>query len=178
MSKPDFFCVDGRRHADVPYHYRECGLDNIFLLNGFDFEYHDGDRYISVHNADELWKAIGLHLVEKQKTLSPKEVRFLRNHMRLTQAELAQMLRVDDQTVARWEKGKSKLPGPADLALRAAFLGSNVAQPEGSAILNRWLDLVANLIGRDQVNDLRLTFQRDEAAWTEGERPRLAANMR
>jgi hypothetical protein len=77
------------------------------------------------------WFASG----NSRKNLNPKETRFLRIQMGKTQPEIANLLRVDDQTVARWEKKKCKIPGPADLILRALFLSSDVAQPEGGEIL-------------------------------------------
>ena len=80
----------------------------------------DGEEHITIHNLDGLWKTIGLHIVLRQKTLAPQEVGFLRQQMDLTQAELAKMLRVTDQTVARWEKGDTAVNGTADFALRAA----------------------------------------------------------
>ena len=48
--------------------------------------------------------------------------------MELRQADLAQDLRVTEQTVANYEKGKTE-PGPADLALRFLYL-SHVAEDE------------------------------------------------
>src|SRR5260370_24035855 len=111
MTKPKLFVHGRRDHAATPYHYKECGLDNIYLMNGFSIEEVDGENYVSIENVDALWKVIGLNLVTKQKTFSPSEIRFLRGQMDLTQAELASYLRVDDQTVARWEKSKCSLPG-------------------------------------------------------------------
>lgn len=169
MSKPEHFFLGGREIDPVPYHYRECGLDNIYLLNGFTRDEYDGEEYISVHNVDGLWKAISLNLVVRQKTLSPKEIRFLRGQMDLTQAELASKLRVDDQTVARWEKGKSKLPGPADVALRTTFLASPIAQPEGYELLKHWPDMVTDLVSKDQMEDDCFIFEREDEEWTERE---------
>jgi transcriptional regulator with XRE-family HTH domain len=97
--------------------------------------------------------------------ISPKEIRFLRGLMDKTQSELATMLRVDDQTVARWEKGKARLPGPADLALRALFLASEKAQPEGTPILRKWLELISDLIERDQMAADDLLFSRSKKGW-------------
>jgi DNA-binding transcriptional regulator YiaG len=118
MKREHFFCGEDAP-APKPYHYKECGLDNIYLMNGYLIEDVDGEEYVSVDSVDELWKAIGLNLVTSQKILSPKEVRFLRSQMEKTQSEVASLLRVDDQTVARWEKGKVRLSGTADIALRA-----------------------------------------------------------
>ncbi|MEO5756819.1 MAG: helix-turn-helix domain-containing protein [Mesorhizobium sp.] len=146
--KETFFCGDSAI-ASRPYHYKECGLDNVYLMNGYETEVVDGEEYVSIHAVDELWKAIGLNLVTRKKTLSPKEIRFLRGHMDKTQAEVASLLRVDDQTVARWEKGKVRLSGGADVAFRTLFLGSQVAQPEGVEILSKWIETIRRLIEQD-----------------------------
>jgi transcriptional regulator with XRE-family HTH domain len=42
--------------------------------------------------------------------------------MDLTQSELGQWMGQSSQQVARWEKGQSAIPGPADRLLRAIFL--------------------------------------------------------
>jgi putative transcriptional regulator len=75
----------------------------LYLLNGFNLEQYDGEDYVSIDHVESLWNAIGLHLVQCRKVLSPKELRFLRAQMGYTQSELAGLLRVDDQTIARWE---------------------------------------------------------------------------
>lgn len=101
-----------------PLRYLDCGLDDVYLLSGYDrvsTPYGDG---ITVKNADELHRAIGLYLVTERKILTGKEIRFLRKQMALTQAELGRRLRLSDQQVARWEKGQSDLSGPADFLLR------------------------------------------------------------
>jgi DNA-binding transcriptional regulator YiaG len=148
MKLEKFLCGEAAP-APKPYHYKECGLDNIYLMNGYSIEEVDGEEYVSVDSVDELWKAIGLNLVTSKKILSPKEIRFLRGQMDKTQAEVASLLRVDDQTVARWEKGKVGLSGTADIALRALFLASRVAQPEGATILSQWLETLRKLVERD-----------------------------
>ena len=162
MTRHELFAVGSRHPALMPYHYKECGLDNIYLANGFTIEDMDGDDYVSIENVDGLWKAIGLNLVRDQKTFAPKEIRFLRTQMEMTQAELALLLRVDDQTVARWEKQKCKIPGPADLALRVLFLSSTIAQPEGGELLKHLHEAVRAIVEKDDtaVDDL-LFVQRD-----------------
>ena len=113
MTTPELYAIGQDAKASKPYHYTECGLDNIYLLDGFDVEEMDGEKYVSITDVDGLWKAIGLNLVANRKTFSPEEIRFIRTQMSKTQAELAALLRVDDQTVARRVgKRKCKLPGP------------------------------------------------------------------
>lgn len=164
-AKEHYVLVD-RPTADRPYHYKECGLDNVYLSNGFELVEEDGELLVSIENVDGLWKAIGLNLITSQKVLSSREIRFLRGQMQMTQAELAAKLRVDDQTYARWEKGRSQLPGPADVALRACFLACDVAQPEGGEILDKWLELLNDLIDRDQPLKDGVLFDCVNSTWS------------
>jgi DNA-binding transcriptional regulator YiaG len=128
----------GNRKPDgKPLHYTACGLDDVYLVNGFSREQIDGEDAVTIIDMDGLWKTIGFRLVTGRKALAPKEVRFLRHHMDLTQAELGAKLRVSDQTIARWEKGETPVPGPEDLLLRVWFLACERAQPEGGKMLDR-----------------------------------------
>jgi DNA-binding transcriptional regulator YiaG len=121
---PDRFYLAGKEVVTAPYRYRACGLDGMFLLNGYVIEEHDGEVHVAISDIDGLHKTIGRHLVRHRKALSPKEVRFLRNTLDLTQAELAARLGNTSQSVARWEKGECEMPGAAEKLLRAIFLVS------------------------------------------------------
>ena len=121
MTREDF-CLVGEEVRTEPLQYRSCGLDGIYLLNGYSVENHDGERHVSVTKMEELHQAIGLHLVTRRKGLAPKEIRFLRDTMGLTQAELAARLGNDQQSVARWEKGNCEAPGASEKLLRLVFL--------------------------------------------------------
>ncbi len=116
------YAIKGRRKAAKPYHYTECGLDDVYLLNGYkrhQTPYGDG---VTVDNADGLYKAIAEYICFNKATLNGKEIRFLRKLLDLTQAELAVWLACDQQTVARWEKGRTTIPGPADRLMRTLYL--------------------------------------------------------
>lgn len=146
---PDTFEIAGQAHEIEPHYYPQCGLD-IYLMNGFKREILDGEETITIENLDGLWTAIGLYLVSKKKMLQPKEIKFLRHHMDLTQAELARILRTTDQTIARWEKGHVSLDGPADVALRTAFLMSPAAQPDGRKLATQWLSVMKDLTDSEE----------------------------
>lgn len=165
MSNREQFKIGDREHAPKPYHYTECGLSNIYLLNGFQFEDHEGEQYVSVEDIDGLWKAIGLNIVSGKKLIAGEEVRFLRQQMNFTQAELAARLRVDDQTVARWEKGKSHFPGPADVALRVLYLASKSSQPEGRELLSDLMTAINELVEQDTPPEDKVIFQWDSCEW-------------
>jgi DNA-binding transcriptional regulator YiaG len=80
------------------------------------------DGAVRIKDGQQLLQAIGLYLVTAKKTLSPKELRFLRRAMDDTQDSLAEVLGVSDQSVARWEKGRVEIPSPADFLIRMLYL--------------------------------------------------------
>lgn len=107
--------------------YRGAGLEGVYLCNGFKREEIDGEWFTHVEDIDGLHNAIALHLVAQEARLTGPEFRFIRHTMDKTQAEIAQAMSVDDQTIARWEKGKThEVPGPADKMLRIMFVASFV----------------------------------------------------
>lgn len=175
MTKIQLFKPDGREPGCDPLHYTACGLDDVYLVNGFSREVVDGEEYITVEDMDSLWKAIGLTLVTTKKVLAPKELRFLRDHMNLTQAELSVKLRVSDQTVARWEKGESQIPGPADLMIRVWFLACERAQPEGNRILDDLAKHLNRIIKQDEVEPRPVVFKHRARKWSEDKHQLQAA---
>lgn len=98
MSKEHFYRPD-EALCDTPIPYRACGLDGIWLCNGYEIEEIGGERFTRVKDLEGLHSAIALHLVENRKTLAPKEIRFIRTAMNKTQAEIARMVGVN----AEWE---------------------------------------------------------------------------
>ncbi len=158
-----FVHSDGGHAAEGQlYHYTRCGLPNVYLLNGFDAESDEiGERFVSVKDVAGLHHAIGLHLVSNRKSLSPAEIRFLRRTMDLTQSELGRKLGQSDQTVARWEKGKTEIPGPADRLLRLMFLDALDAHLEGKHVLE-FLDEIDRL---DTSPSEVLEFCRENQEW-------------
>jgi chromosomal replication initiator protein len=167
LTKPSF--AKGEQLDHEPLHYTACGLNEVYLLNGFMTEIVDGEEHVSIEDLDGLWKSIGLHLVTARKSLAPNEIRFLRHHMGLTQAELATKLRVSDQTVARWEKGQTD-PGPADIAVRIQFLASRIAQPEGEQFLLKIVNILDELIQCDDGEPKPVAFERGKKKWKKSSR--------
>ena len=162
----DFF-----RHAGdgfvpgEPFHYRRCGLDNIYLLNGYEEELEDGESYVSVLDVDGLHQAIGLHLVMYRKSLAPKEIRFLRRTLNLTQAEMGRMIGQSDQQIARWEKGENHINGPADRLLRLVFIYTLLRETDRPDVPASFLEKLAEL---DTFPEGKVEFCRDpDGDWKE-----------
>ena len=120
------------------HHYRLSGLDYVYLVNGFtrhETEYGPG---IAFDDLDGLHRAIGEDIITHRAHLSGAEVRFLRKEMDLSQGGLAVGLGVDAQTVARWEKGQTDVPGPADRLIRVLYREHVGGSPEIGASSTRW----------------------------------------
>lgn len=103
------------------YHYTECGLDNIYLINGFEEEATSQGPTIAIRNIDSLHQAISEFLCGQSRELRGEEIRFLRREMLLSQRNLAQLFDVQDRTVSRWEAGKTVMSKSADTLLRLLY---------------------------------------------------------
>ena len=106
---------------DERYHYLECGLDDVYLMNGYERFQSDRGTSIAISDIDILHRAIGEHLCRKRKDLNGKEVRFLRREMLMSQATLAHLLDVGEQTIHRWEMGKNNMPKAAEALVRLLY---------------------------------------------------------
>lgn len=106
------------------YRYRECGLDFVYLANGYEIHETDYGTGVAIEAADSLDRAIAAALLRSTKRLSGQCVRFLRSQMDLTQKELADRVGTRRVTVARWEaKPHTPIPGAADRVLRVVYAG-------------------------------------------------------
>lgn len=142
----------------VPLHYTACGLDDVYLVSGYEVEKTSEGEGISIKKMEQLHKAIGRSLVEEKKVLSGKELRFLRNQMDLSQAELGALVGLTSQSVARWEKGENEISGAADVLLRLLFL-----EHAGGTLNMR--DLVKKLNEIDSSIDEKFFFEKTSQGW-------------
>lgn len=149
--------------CDEPLLYRGCGLDGIYLCNGYEIEDIDGEKYTHIIDSEELHKVIALNIAAHRKTLTPAELKFIRVAMDKTQSELGKALGVSSQTVARWEKGQSELPGPADRMLRVLMMVTMLPDDELAQLVR---DLSEVLDEIDESVVVPLQFRHDEQ-WRE-----------
>jgi DNA-binding transcriptional regulator YiaG len=141
------------------YHYRESGLDNIYLENGYRQRQTAYGEGISIIDTEGLHKAIAQDLIHAQQPLNGAELRFLRLEMETTQKDLAAMLGAMEQTLRLWEKkGKKALPGTADRLLRALY--SDYAG--GKTPVRRMLKRLADVHARARV---RICFRETNKRW-------------
>ena len=140
------------------YHYRECGLDNVHLLNGFGVEETTYGEVVTIHDIDGLHRAIGTHLVRERKDLTGAELRFLRRELGMSQKTLGEFLNKSDQTVARWEKGTTKIDGSAERLLRVLYQ----LQAGGNRKIKSLLQRLAEL---DNLAEEQISFEDTENGW-------------
>ncbi|WP_424947876.1 transcriptional regulator [Candidatus Spongiihabitans sp.] len=105
------------------HHYATCGLDSVYLVNGFEHHETGYGHGVSVHDLDGLHRAIGLHVVNLKRGLTGKEFRFLRVELDRSQKSLGDLLKKTDQAVAIWEK-RNKVPREVDIILRNLYMES------------------------------------------------------
>jgi putative transcriptional regulator len=99
-------------------HYTGCGLDNIYLMNGWSV---DETGALHIQNMRDLHKVIGQSLVFLNRKLKGKEIRYVRHYLDLSQKSFGERIGVDYQSVLRWETGKGKITKPVDRFLKALF---------------------------------------------------------
>lgn len=159
------FVRPGEELCKEPLHYKDCGLDNIYLKNGFSWEEEDGEKFLTVTDIDGLHRAIGLHIVLTRKAPSGKEMRFLRNELNMSQADLARLLSVSDQSVARWEKGQCEANGAAVFSLRLIYLLSLVPAGEREKLMDSLLERLEKLSASDETSDAIVLSYKGQRWW-------------
>jgi DNA-binding transcriptional regulator YiaG len=142
------------------YHYKESGLDNIFLVNGYRRHRTRYGEGFSIADTAGLHTAIGRWLINSPKPLNGAGLRFLRLEMEITQRNLAALVGTTEQSLRLWEKHRKKvLPGSADRLVRAIY-----SEYIGSAnSVRRMLDRLAEL---DEMPTIRRTnFCHWDSGW-------------
>lgn len=124
------------------HHYTRCGLDYVWLVNGFERVETPQGTGTRIHDIDGLQRAIADRVISAPRRLRGQEVRFLRSMLDVSQDGLARALGQTRASVARWEAAREKaIPGASDRALRLFY----AAQAEGSDATKRLSDLLKEL---------------------------------
>jgi putative transcriptional regulator len=104
------------------YHYLGCGLPDVYLSNGYDLVETPYGKGVTIHDLEGLHDAIGTIIVTNPGGITNHEFKFLRIELGLSQSTLAGLLGCDEQTIARWEKGKTReINGAAERILKRVY---------------------------------------------------------
>jgi len=145
------------------YPYAECGLDYVYLVNGFKFvKTADGESAVVIDDVSGLHKAIREDLVAAARPLSNKEFRFLRREMDVSQRQLATVVGVDEQTISMWERGNSPIQRSAELLLRAWVREYDTGKPAVREMTERFNALDRELYDLEK----RQEFSHSGSSWT------------
>lgn len=143
------------------YHYTGCGLDYVYLANGYTIRETVHGKGFSVQDARGLHNAIAVRIVSRHQPITGQEVRFLRAQMGLSQSGLGKILGVSRAAVARWEgKPKDAIPATADRALRM-FYALKIA---GNKVAKRIVDLLGQI---DDLEYQMAVFEETDRGWEE-----------
>ena len=141
------------------YQYSECGLDYVYLVGGFEIQPSAYGDQLAISNQKGLHRAIWKYLITRKKELTGREVRFLRHEMDMSQPTLAKLLGVTEQTVHKWEMGKTaQVPETASRMIRVIYGESIGEKSPVRQVLRKISDLENEL-------DELVTFIEKEQAW-------------
>lgn len=122
--------------------YNDCGLRNIWLKNGYQYEEIEGHgKCLEIDDINGLHRSIAHHLVNYRKRLSGAEIRFLRVEMGLSQKRLADCLGVDEQTISLWERSKRRPTVAAERMLRLLYLEHADGETKVAKMIAQWNDI-------------------------------------
>ena len=122
------------------YHYKTCGLDGIYLKNGYEVTETAEGSAVSIHDIYSLHRVIAKGLIEKASPLTGREFRFLRIEMDMSQRAVGDLMDKTDQIIAKWEKGQNKIPVLADKAMRDLYMDS-IGESPIAGLLKRFKEL-------------------------------------
>ncbi|MFZ4714349.1 MAG: hypothetical protein ACOYL6_11570 [Bacteriovoracaceae bacterium] len=104
------------------YHYRESGLEYIFIekVEVEDTEFGDAIKAFP----KDLHKKISILILKSNRPIRGKEVIFFRKALKMGQSDLSTKLGIANSTLASWEKKylDQPLDKPVQAFLRACFL--------------------------------------------------------
>ncbi len=128
----------------IDYRYDACGLDNVILKGLRVVQDDEGEHLITVPNVGLLHRVLTTTIAAKESGLQPKELRFLRTEMGMTQGQLAALVGKEVQAVGRWERGENPIDRSAEIVIRAHALqgdGERKIPPMGD--IAKWTIRVA-----------------------------------
>ena len=143
------------------FHYMSCGLQNIWLRNGFTEVETKYGKAVSIHDIEGLHKTIGLRLINNKPKLTGSELRFLRKELDLSQVSLAMMLGVSESSIRGWENNRTHASPPAEKMIRLMYEG----KVNGNEDINKLLEKISQL--NHVTNKEKFFLEETSAGWKE-----------
>jgi len=111
-----------RTKSQQTYRYKECGLDNVYLLN-MEFQVCDacGIKIPRLKRMPELHATIARAIAMQPCPLRGQDIRFLRKHLGYSAKEWATLLRTNASTLSRWENNQQEIGTQSDTLIRLLY---------------------------------------------------------
>jgi DNA-binding transcriptional regulator YiaG len=122
----------------IDYRYDACGLDNVILKGLRVLQADDGENVITIPNIGLLHRVLTVAVASKDGGLQPKELRFLRSEMGLTQAQLAALVGKEVQAIGRWERDENPIDTSAEIVVRARALQHATQELPPMEDMSKW----------------------------------------
>ena len=136
------------------YHYKECGLDNVYLEN---IEVRTcescGVKSPRLPRILELHSTIARAVALQPTPLRGIDLRFLRKQLGYTAKRWASLLRVDASTLSRWENDEQPIGAQSDALIR--FLYFRIRDEQEGEMSQEW---VADTIAAVTPDDMRTVW--------------------
>lgn len=150
------------------YHYTECGLNNIYLQNGFSYLKNNHGKTIRIEDINDLHNAISDYLIYEKHPLNGKEIRFLRHELGISFGELGNLIGKSNDAISRWERDKFKIDGSSERLLKllyADIIFNNDKEYRNQQIILEELPI-------DITNEnKKLIFKKTKFGWNYGDQP-------
>lgn len=94
------------------FHYTQCGLDYVYLLDGVEWEKNEYGEFYCIHQMDKLHQFIAHQIITSSRPLRGQEAFFIRKQLTFSQSCLAKMMGVTRDTIAKAEAKREENVSP------------------------------------------------------------------
>lgn len=140
------------------YHYKECGLPNVWLENGYKVKETAYGEAVSVVDADGLLRELASNLACKNGRLTGRELWFIRSVLCLSQKNMARLLGTTEQSLSLWER-QGRMPKASEALARALALEHLGGNPKIAELIDR-INTVERMVNQ------RFVAKERRKAWT------------
>lgn len=140
------------------YHYKECGLPNVWLENGYKVKQTSYGDAVSVVDADGLLRELAHNLACKKGRFTGRELWFVRSVLCLSQKNMARLLGTTEQSLSLWER-KGRMPKASEALARALTLEHLGGNPKIGELIDR-INTVERMVNQ------RFVAKERRKAWT------------
>lgn len=107
---------------EQPFHFVDSGLSYVYLVGIKYYVHGDGRIVADIPAIKQLMQLIARDLLEKPTSLAGEEIRFLRKRLGKKQADFAQEIGIEPETLSRYENDRLAVSEMSDKVIRLYYL--------------------------------------------------------